>query len=404
MQQFYERFGLRKVINARGPATVLGASRVENKIRKDIYDMLGLSVEIWELQRRASEAIVKLTGAEAGCVANCTAAGMTVAIASCLTGDNISHIKELPTVKGPKNKVVIQKGHMIGIGDIPASQLIRMTGAEAVEIGEALDCATFHLEAALTEDVAAAVYVMMDVFPPNLLPFETFVNICKAKGVPVIVDAAYDTDFRTSIALGADIVVHSGQKWLGGATSALVAGRKDLVHACYLQEMGIGRPMKVGKEGIISIISSIESWLERDQEAIIARQTLQAERFIQRMAEEPGVIGEIKRTRFSPSVRVVMHINEEVTRVPAWLINAELAAYDPVIKMDDYAIHQGRMEWDLSFLDEGDEQIIMDAIRTIIRRNQQPDENRKRPEPMTRMDALYRTFHQWLDGNPRGVQ
>lgn len=402
MQQFYERFGLRKVINARGPATVLGASRVDEKIRKDIYDMLGLSVEIWELQRRANDAIVKLTGAEAGCVAGCTAAGMAVSIASCLTGDNIAHIKELPTVKGTKNKVVIQKGQLIGIGDIPASQLIRMTGAEVVEIGEALDCATFHLESALTEDVAAAVYVMMDVFPPNLLPFDTFLKICKSRGVPVIVDAAYDTDFRHSIAKGADIVVHSGQKWLGGATSALVAGRKDLVHACYLQEMGIGRPMKVGKEGIISIISTIESWLERDEETIISKQMQQAERFIQLMNGEPGFSGEVKRTRFSPSVRVVMHVDESVTGAPAWLINYKLGTFDPVIKMDDYAVHQGRMEWDLSFLDDGDEITIMQAISHIIEDNKETGNDVKRPEPMTRMDLLFRTFNRWLDDDPRG--
>lgn len=400
MQQFYDRFGLRKVINARGPATVLGAARVAPGIRGDIAGMLGLSVEMWELQRRANDAIVKLTGAEAGCAANCTAAGMTVALASCLTGSDIARIKELPTIRGTRNKVVIQKGHVIGIGDIPATQLIRMTGAEPVEIGEALDCATFHLEAALTDDVAAAVYVMMDVFPPNLLPFDTFLRICQSKGVPVIVDAAYDTDFRHSIAKGADIVVHSGQKWLGGATSALVAGRKDLVHACYLQEMGIGRPMKVGKEGVLSIISAIEHWLSRDEEAIIARQMAQAERFIELMEQEPGFAGEIKRTRFSPSVRVVMRIDEALTGVPAWLINYELGLGDPVIKMDDYAVHQGRMEWDLSYLDEGDERTIMEAIARIVRTCK--DAPAERPAPMTRMDLLYRTFDRWLDDNPRG--
>ncbi len=40
---------------------------------------------------------------------------------------------------------------------------------------------------------------------------------------------------------------------VGGATAALIAGRKDLVHACYLQEMGIGRLMKAGKEGILEL-------------------------------------------------------------------------------------------------------------------------------------------------------
>lgn len=49
-----EKFGFRKVLNTRGPATILGAARVGEEIRQDISDMLGQSAEIWELQRRAS--------------------------------------------------------------------------------------------------------------------------------------------------------------------------------------------------------------------------------------------------------------------------------------------------------------------------------------------------------------
>ena len=71
-----EKFGFHKVLNTRGPATILGAARVQESIRKDISDMLGESAEINELQRRANEAIVRLTGAEAGCAVHCTSAGM----------------------------------------------------------------------------------------------------------------------------------------------------------------------------------------------------------------------------------------------------------------------------------------------------------------------------------------
>lgn len=403
MQEFYNRFGLRRVLNARGPATALGASRVSEKVRKDVFDILGLSVEIWELQRRASEAIVKLTGAEAGVVVGCTAAGIAIAAAATLTGDDIAKIKQLPTITGPKNKIVIQKGHVVGAGDAPITQVLRMTGAEVIEIGEALDCAKFHLEAALTPDVAAAVYVMLDVFPPNLLPVDTFIRICKAKNVPVIVDAAYDINFRHLIEMGADLVIYSGHKWLGAPTSALIAGRKDLVHACYLQEMGIGRPMKVGKEGILGLISAIESWLERDEEAIIRRQTAFAKRFIARLREEPGIEAEIRRTQFSPSVRVEVRIDEKITGVPAWEINYKLGIGNPVIKMDDYAVHQGKLTFDLSYLDDGDEDVIADAIFRIIRdKRENKSRSSKQLEPMTRMDLLLETVKKWQDPNPRG--
>lgn len=402
MNDFYKRFGLRRVINARGPATVLGASRVNEKVRKDIEQALGMSVEIWELQRRASEAISRLTGAEAGCVVGCSAAGIAISAAATITGDNIAKIKELPTITGEKNKIVVQKGHVIGIGDTPLNQVLRLTGAEVVEVGEALDCATFYLVSSLTSDVAAAVYVLGDVFPPNLLPLETFIKICKSKNIPVIVDAAYETDFTHLIKKGADLVVHSAQKWLGGATAAIIAGRKDLVHACYLQEMGIGRPMKVGKEGIVGVISAIESWINRDHKGILKRQMKMAERFKAKVSEVNGLRATIKRSEYSPSIRVEMTVDQEKTGMEAWEINYRLGKGDPVIKMDDYAVHHGKMTFDLTFLDDGDELTIIDSIVKILENKKKDTFHPKAPiKPLTRMDLLYETAKKWLDEDPR---
>ena len=210
-----EKFGFRKVINARGPATILGAARVTDDIRQDIYDILGESAEIWELQRRASEKIAELTGAEAGCVVGCSSAGMAIAAAAVLTGNDPAKIKALPDITWAKKKIIIQKGQVTGAGDCPVWQVIKMTGAENRYTYRALDCATFHLRSALDENVAAAFYVMEDTFAPNLLPLQTFVSICKEKGVPVICDAAYLTDFKMLARLGVDLAIYSGQKWLG---------------------------------------------------------------------------------------------------------------------------------------------------------------------------------------------
>ena len=47
------------------------------------------------------------------------------------------------------------------------------------------------------------------------------------------------------------MALYSAHKFLGGPTAGIVAGRKDLVRAAFLQNHGIGRGMKVGKEGIV---------------------------------------------------------------------------------------------------------------------------------------------------------
>lgn len=399
-----EKYGFRKVLNTRGPATILGAARVSDPIRKEIYEILGESVEIWELQRCASERIVRLTGAEAGCVVNCSSAGMAIAAAAALTGSDPAKIKALPDVSWPRKKILIQKGQVTGAGDCPVWQVIKMTGAEYVEIGEALDCATFHLRSALDNTVAAAFYVMEDTFAPNLLPLETFVSICHEKGVPVICDAAYLTDFTMLAKLGVDIAIYSGQKWLGGCTSGIIAGRKDLVHACFMQEMGIGRPMKVGKEGIVSIMASIDAWLSRDEEAITVYQTHLANTIADAVAGIPGVTCAIQKSLYSPSVRLHVDMDEKITKIPAWVINEDMGRLDPVIKTDDYYVNKGKIIFDMAYLNEGDDRIIAEVLRGYLTGERAPLPRKESgPQaPKTRQDILYEMFDAWLDGDPRG--
>ena len=51
----------------------------------------------------------------------------------------------------------------------------------------------------------------------GMLSLEEFCEICHAKGVPVIVDAASEYDLRGFLARGADIVIYSGHKFLSRA-------------------------------------------------------------------------------------------------------------------------------------------------------------------------------------------
>ncbi len=391
-----EKYGFKKVLNTRGPATIFGAAKVPDEIRRDIYDILGESVEIRDLQALVSKAVQKLTGAEAGCAVHCTSAGMAIATAAALAGDDPAKIKALPDITWNKKKVIIQKGQVTGAGDCPVWQVIKICGAQYVEIGEALDCASFHLQSALDENTAAAFYIMEDTFAPNLLPLETFVKICHEKKVPVICDAAYLTDFRMLAELQVDLAIYSGHKWLGGCTSGIIAGRKDLVHACYLQEMGIGRPMKVGKEGLISVLSAIDYWLNRDVQAIRKSQTAIAEELIKEVKDIPGVTCRMTESLYSPSVRVTMDIDEKQTGISAQTINDDMALQNPVIITDDYYINQGRFMFDMAYLDPGDGAAIGRIIREYISGERIPRESgRKVPRP--RQDVLYEWFNGWME-------
>ena len=86
-------------------------------------------------------------------------------------------------------------------------------------------------------------YFLMHAVQYGQIDLAEFCAICRERGVPVIVDAASEYDLRGFLAKGADLVAYSAHKFLGGPTAGIVAGRKDLVLATFLQNYGIGRGM-----------------------------------------------------------------------------------------------------------------------------------------------------------------
>jgi len=80
--------------------------------------------------------------------------------------------------------------------------------------------------------------------------------------VPLIVDAAAEEDLTCYYQMGASLVIYSGAKAIEGPTSGLVLGKHQYVEWVKLQSNGIGRAMKVGKEGILGLTQAIESYTQ----------------------------------------------------------------------------------------------------------------------------------------------
>src|SRR5690554_853054 len=148
---FHDEYQIKRVINASGTMTSLGASRVSGRIINKMAEILPEFVKMTDLQRAASQVISEATGAEAGCVTASAAAGITVSIAACMTGSDFYKIEKLPDTKGMKNEVIIQKGHAINFG-AAIQQMVKLSGAKLVEIGMATECACYQLEGAINEN------------------------------------------------------------------------------------------------------------------------------------------------------------------------------------------------------------------------------------------------------------
>ncbi|OWV74551.1 hypothetical protein ATY76_26745 [Rhizobium sp. R339] len=386
--------GLRPVINVSGTMTSLGASIVVPEAIEAMASILPHFVEINDLQRKASSVIARLTGGEAGFVTASCSAGISLAVAGAITGDNLLAIEKLPDAVPEKNEVLVQMGHVVSYG-APVDQAIRLAGGKVVLVGQATSTHRFHMEKAITEKTAAAVYVVSHhVVDYGLLNLKEFVEIAHARGVPVIVDAASEYDLRIFLEQGADIALYSGHKFLGGPTSGIVTGRKELVRHAFLQNMGIGRGMKVGKESIFGVMAALEAWEKRDHAGIRERETGYLNLWKKTLDGRPGVTALIEPDPTNnPLDRLRLIVDAERAHITAWDLADALAKGSPPIIVRDHEVEHRYFYLDPCNLHPGQEIIVanrlaeeLDKARASNEIIATPIENRSRH----RFDGLLR--------------
>lgn len=353
------RLGIRPVINVSGTMTSLGASIVVPEAVEVVSAILCEFAEIDDLQRRASATIARLCDAEAGFVTASCSAGITLGVAGAMTGSDLAAIERLPDATGLRTEVVILAGHMVSYG-APVEQAIRLAGARVVPVGQATSAQSYQLAGSINERTAAAVYVVSHhTVQYGMLPLEEFAKIAHAHGVPVIVDAASEYDLRRFVAAGADLALYSSHKFLGGPTGGIVAGHRDLVRAAYLQNGGIGRGMKVGKEGIAGAIAALEAWERRDHAAVRTRESQALRLWQETLQRRPGVtVAIVPDPTDNPLDRLQVAIAPDAAHITAWDLADRLATGARPVIVRDHEIEHGYILMDPCNLHPGEEIIV----------------------------------------------
>ena len=292
------RLGVARRINVAGTLTRLGGSLMEPEVLQAMAQAATASVDIAEMQSAASGVIAQATGAQAGIVTSGAAAGLTLATAACLAGWDVRRMAALPDTRGMPHEVLMARTHRNSY-----DHAIRLAGARIVDIGHndrgtgagIRGLEAWEIEAAISDQTVALVFVATAQTVDDL---PAVLEVVHARGLPVIVDAAAQLPPRANlqrfIAAGADLVVYSGGKAIGGPqASGILAGRRDLVGSALLQMMdmdvspktwsparlidraalqgiphhGIGRGFKVGKEEIAGLVCALERFVSRDEGA-----------------------------------------------------------------------------------------------------------------------------------------
>ncbi|MFP6742706.1 MAG: hypothetical protein VCD33_13960 [Alphaproteobacteria bacterium] len=263
-------YDLRPVINATGPWTPIGNSTPSEGVIAAMGDAARAFLPVRELQETAGRMIAEATGAEAGYATPGAAAGITLAVAACIAGEDPVRIKSLPHITAPPHTVVMFQQHR-GYYDVS----VRATGAQLRLVDARAPDSLGLLAAAIDGEVACVFYDCSG--PPfkdqtGIPPLDDVVRVAHQAGVRVVADASMALppadNLRAIIATGADAVVYTVSKALQGpAASGFVAAGRDIVRSIRLQHqdldvvaettgtpdplnqyMGLGRSLKMGKE------------------------------------------------------------------------------------------------------------------------------------------------------------
>ena len=383
----YEKYGIRRVINGATCLTRLGGSIAKPEVYEAMLDASKSFVQIPELQAWAGEKIAEATGAEAGLpTAGANNALMLAAAACIMKGSELegydplkletwSHITlKVPAhLEGYPTEFIVQKENR-NIYD----HMVECVGGRFIQVGST----EAELNEAYTPGKTAAYYYTIRSASGSQ-PLETVIKVAHSNGVPVIVDAAAELPprkkLRQYIEMGADLVIFSGGKYLGGPNnSGLLAGRKDLIRLAHLQAYpfhGVGRASKLSRETIVGLAVAIDLYLERDEEAEYREWLPIAEHIAERLGETPGVktgIAYHNTIEGEPMVPVCyLELDSDLFTIGAMDLVHMLRDGDPSIEIllePGFILDEpkGKITVNPEFMLEGDSEIVIEAITKIL--------------------------------------
>ncbi|MFP6764224.1 MAG: aminotransferase class V-fold PLP-dependent enzyme, partial [Planctomycetaceae bacterium] len=267
------------------------------------------------------------------------------------------------------SRVVIQKGHCVNYGN-PIEQAIRLAGAVPVETGTVNRCLPAQMQYELEKGGVTAI-VHVESHHTVRYGWVSLPAVCELAhkfGVPVIVDgAAQDQRLQELITAGADLVLTSAHKYLCSTTAGIVAGRKHLIDAVSLQNRGIGRPMKAGKEAIIGAMAALEFRAAQDMPAWTAEQDRKVHLVLDSLQNIPGLSLSIDPDpNGCPFSRARLTLDARTSQHTAVNLSAVLAEGDPAIMMRAHHADEGYLNLDAIELTDDDIILACREIRRLL--------------------------------------
>ncbi|HEX4228266.1 MAG TPA: aminotransferase class V-fold PLP-dependent enzyme [Bryobacteraceae bacterium] len=290
-EDYYDKLGVTKIINAAGTYTMLTASTMPPSVQAAVARAAQHPVRLGELQQKAGEYIAQRLKCEAALVSAGAASALTLGTAACMTVGNRKSAESLPLdLSNIKNEVIVQKKHRYGYDHALKNCGIRFIEVETME----------QYQQAFTDRTVMCHF--FNAAEGGQISREDWIKVAHQHGVPCFNDAAADVPPISNLwnytQMGFDLVTFSGGKGIRGPQNAgLLLGRKDLIQAAGWNnnpfDETVGRGMKVAKEQIIGMVAAVDWFLSQTDEGMQAEFHRRAERIISELKGIPTMTHEI---------------------------------------------------------------------------------------------------------------
>jgi L-seryl-tRNA(Ser) seleniumtransferase len=284
-EDYYDKLGVTKIINAAGTYTVLTASTMPPSVQAAVNRAAKHPVRLLDLQRAAGEYLAKKLQCEAAMVTAGASSALTLGTAACIDVMNKAPAQAVPMhVANLKNEVLIQKAHRYGY-----DHALENCGVRFIEVETMQD-----YEKAFTDRTVMAHFY--NAAEGGQISREDWVRVAHQHGVPCFNDAAADVPPISNLwnytKMGFDLVTFSGGKGIRGPQNAgLLLGRKDLITAAAQTnnpfDDGVGRGMKVAKEQIVGMVAAVDWFLSQSDEEMQAEFRRRADRIVGYLKDLP---------------------------------------------------------------------------------------------------------------------
>jgi L-seryl-tRNA(Ser) seleniumtransferase len=332
-EDYYDKLGVKKIINAAGTYTALTASTMPPSVQEAVARAARHPVRLGELQTAAGEYIAKKLKCEAAVVTAGAASALTLGTAGAIMVANKCGIRAIPTeVRDlPKHEVIVQKGHRYGY-----DQALLCCGIRFVEVETAAE-----YEKAFGPHTVMAHY--FNAAEQGQIGREEWIGVAHAHGVPCFNDAAADmppiSNLWAYTQMGFDLVTFSGGKGMRGPQNAgLLLGRKDLIAAAAASNNpydGVGRGMKVAKEQIVGMVAAVDWILSQTDEGMQKEFRQRADKIAAMLKEVPGIETEISVPPVANHVpHLLVRYDQAKAKISPREVMAELRKGSPAIELN----------------------------------------------------------------------